>query len=193
MHDDLEGALTAARRGDEQGFALLWRFHQPGLLRYLRCTVGTELAEDVASATWLDVARSLDRFEGGPVDFRGWLFTIARRRGIDALRAKGRRPDMVPLDAVDDGALTTKPDTAESVMDELGTWDALSLLATLSPDRREVLALRVLADLDVATVAGILGKQPGAVRVASHRGLRELAERLATGNTTAAPDDVSPG
>jgi RNA polymerase sigma-70 factor (ECF subfamily) len=39
-----------------------------------------------------------------------------------------------------------------------------------------MVALRVLADLDVATVAQIVGKSPGAVRVSVHRGLRALAE-----------------
>jgi RNA polymerase sigma-70 factor (ECF subfamily) len=40
-----------------------------------------------------------------------------------------------------------------------------------------MVALRVLADLDVASVARIVGKSPGAVRVSVHRGLRALAER----------------
>jgi RNA polymerase sigma-70 factor (ECF subfamily) len=38
--------------------------------------------------------------------------------------------------------------------------------------------LRVVAGLDVAEVAAIMGKRPGAVRVLSHRALRRLAERL---------------
>jgi len=38
--------------------------------------------------------------------------------------------------------------------------------------------LRVIAGLDVAQVARIIGKRPGAVRAAAHRGLRVLAVRL---------------
>jgi DNA-directed RNA polymerase specialized sigma24 family protein len=37
----------------------------------------------------------------------------------------------------------------------------------------------VMAGLDTAQVARIMGKQPGNVRVLSHRGLRNLARRLA--------------
>src|SRR3712207_7815589 len=48
------------------------------LLRYLRAQIGQE-AEDVASDTWLDVARGLTRFEGDETGFRRWVFTIARR------------------------------------------------------------------------------------------------------------------
>jgi RNA polymerase sigma-70 factor (ECF subfamily) len=38
--------------------------------------------------------------------------------------------------------------------------------------------LRVIACLDVGQVAELVGKKPGAVRVAAHRGLRTLAARL---------------
>jgi RNA polymerase sigma-70 factor (ECF subfamily) len=52
---------------------------------------------------------------------------------------------------------------------------AISLLAGLSQDQAEAVALRVIAGLDTAAVADILGKSAGAVRVALHRGLRTLA------------------
>ena len=58
------------------------------------------------------------------------------------------------------------------------TEQAVALIGSLPVDQAEVLLLRVVADLDVATVAAILGKRPGAVRVLAHRGLRRLAERL---------------
>jgi len=41
-----------------------------------------------------------------------------------------------------------------------------------------VVALRVLGGLEVAEVARIVGKRPGAVRVLAHRGLRRLAKRM---------------
>ncbi len=41
-----------------------------------------------------------------------------------------------------------------------------------------MVALRVIAGLDVEQVCRIVGKRPGAVRVLAHRGLRRLAERL---------------
>jgi RNA polymerase sigma-70 factor (ECF subfamily) len=62
--------------------------------------------------------------------------------------------------------------------------EALQLLATLPPLQAEVLALRVLADLPVDTVAAMLGRTPGAVRVAAHRGLRTLATTLSREGVT---------
>jgi RNA polymerase sigma-70 factor (ECF subfamily) len=204
MRDDLERALAAAQRGDEDAFALVWRAHHPSLLRYLRVSLDRDEADDVASATWLDVARSLQRFEGDIDGFRGWLFTIARRRLVDSHRTRARRIATSPLDEHHDDRLADGAhgsDPSQVVVDRSGTEAALDLIAGLSPDRRDVVALRVIADLDVASVANILGKQPGAVRVATHRGLRDLAERLAPehrsrgmgGNTPVAPDDLLSG
>jgi RNA polymerase sigma-70 factor (ECF subfamily) len=58
------------------------------------------------------------------------------------------------------------------------TRAALALVAELPPDQAEVVALRVLGGLEVAEVARIVGKRPGAVRVLAHRGLRRLAKQV---------------
>ena len=70
----------------------LWRSHQHLLLRYFRGRGSTQ-PEDLASQVWIDVAASLHRFSGDSDAFRRWLFTIARRRQIDATRRFARRPE----------------------------------------------------------------------------------------------------
>ena len=60
----------------------------------------------------------------------------------------------------------------------MDTQAALALVAQLSPLQAEVIALRVMAGLDVEAVARLVGRSPGAVRVAAHRGLRRLAQIL---------------
>jgi RNA polymerase sigma-70 factor (ECF subfamily) len=171
---DLDAALTAAVRGDEPGFAVLWRTLQPALLRYLRVVVGGA-AEDVASETWLQAARDLPTFTGGSTAFRVWLFRIARHRGMDERRRAGRRREDTrePSDQALGGEPV--PDVAADVLEKSGTDWALGLIATLPPDQAEAVMLRVVAGLGVAQVAEVLGKRPGAVRVASMRGLRRLA------------------
>jgi RNA polymerase sigma-70 factor (ECF subfamily) len=172
--DDLLPALRAAQGGDERGFATLWRALQPAVLRYLRVVVG-DAAEDVASETWLQAARDLDRFSGDVPAFRGWLFRIARHRGIDERRRAGRRPEE-PADSVGspDGGLRARDAAAEAIEGSDTRW-ALGLIATLPGDQAEAVMLRVVAGLDVATTAKVLGKRAGAVRVATMRGLRRLA------------------
>jgi RNA polymerase sigma-70 factor (ECF subfamily) len=170
--DELAGALAAAIAGDETGFAVLWRMLQPRVLRYLRVMVG-EAAEDVASETWLQAARDIHRFDGDPPAFRGWLFRIARHRAIDDRRRVTRRPEE-PAHSFDDQAIAAR-DAASEVLERSDTSWALDLVATLPRDQAEAVMLRVVAGLDVAGAAQVLGKRPGAVRVATMRGLRKLA------------------
>ena len=63
----------------------------------------------------------------------------------------------------------------DEVLDGMSVRKAVAMLAGLSQDQAEAVALRVIAGLDTPAVASILGKSPGAVRVALHRGLRALA------------------
>jgi RNA polymerase sigma-70 factor (ECF subfamily) len=170
--------LDAAAGGDESAFAKLWRDVHPALLRYLRVLAKDEtVAEDVASEVWVDVARRLPDFVGDESAFRGWLFTLARRRTIDVWRQAQRSPVHLTGNAADlDRA--GGHDTAGSALERMSTQRALELIATLPRDQAEAIALRVIAGMDVKDVAHLLGKRPGAVRVAAHRGLRTLAARL---------------
>lgn len=169
---DLGWALVRARAGDETGFLTLWRSLHPRLLRYLR-VVGCDDPDDVASETWLQVVRDLHRFDGDEESFRHWLFSVGRHRAIDAARARSRRrtsPVSHGLDGLADGQTVE-----DQVLDGMSVRQAVALLAGLSADQAEAVALRVIAGLDTPAVAQILGKSSGAVRVALHRGLRALA------------------
>jgi RNA polymerase sigma-70 factor, ECF subfamily len=157
---------------------LLWRTLHPSLLRYLRVR-GDHHPEDVAAETWLQVARGLARFEGDVAAFRAWLFTIARNRATDEGRARARRPAQVLMADPHLGVRSPAEPSAEDLADEnAATERALQLVGTLPPLQAEVVLLRVVAGLDVADVAAILGRPPGTVRVMVHRALRSLAERV---------------
>jgi RNA polymerase sigma-70 factor (ECF subfamily) len=176
--DDFASILERAQRGDGEAVAVLWRHLNHRLLRYFRARVGDE-AEDLASETWIAAARGLPTFAGDEDAFRAWLFTIGRRRLIDWQRREQRRPRAGAGDEV----LVARPaldDTAGAALDDLDTAAALALVGSLAPDQAEVILLRVLAGLDVARVAEVLGKRPGAVRVLQHRGLRRLRELTTT-------------
>ena len=168
----LDDALARASTGDEAGFLELWRALQPRLLRFLR-VLGCDDPEDVASETWLQVVRDLRTFSGSEEDFRRWLFTIGRHRVIDAARARARRPAVPMISSLD--LLADRHLVEDQVLDGISVEGAVALLARLSPDQAEAVALRVIAGLETPDVAKILGKSAGAVRVALHRGLKALA------------------
>jgi RNA polymerase sigma-70 factor, ECF subfamily len=180
--------LAAAREGDEDSFAVLWRELQPPLLRYLSVAAGGT-AEDLASETWARVAQDLSRFAGDEAGFRAWVFTIARHRLLD-WRRREARARVVPRSNEQLSGLGAADDPAADALEHLTTDGALALIARLPADQAEVVMLRAVAGLDVARVANIVGKRPGAVRVLAHRGLRRLAELLAVDS---AHDDPSEG
>ncbi|HEX5497144.1 MAG TPA: RNA polymerase sigma factor [Mycobacteriales bacterium] len=174
--EELSGAVRAAQDGDADAFRILYREVQPGLLRYLRVLVGSD-AEDVASEAWLQIVRDLGSFRGDADGFRGWAATIGRHRAVDLLRRRQRRPVTGPADQL--AELPADSDTAGSALESLSTDAALAMIATLPQDQAEAVLLRVVMGLDAKAAARVLGKRPGAVRTAAHRGLRRLAANLA--------------
>jgi RNA polymerase sigma-70 factor (ECF subfamily) len=172
---DLSPLVSAARGGDEEAFRSLYRAVQPGLLRYLRALVADD-AEDVASETWLQVARDLRSFRGKD-EFRAWVARIGRNRAMDHLRHHRRRPAVSsPVEYLVE--LPDTADTAGSAVESISTDAALALIRSLPRDQAEAVLLRVVVGLDAETAGKVLGKRAGAVRTASYRGLRRLAERL---------------
>ena len=69
-------------------------------------------------------------------------------------------------------------------MENIATEAAMSLLSRLPQQQAEVIMLRVVAGLDTEVVAEMLGRSPGAIRVAAHRGLKKLATLLSGAGVT---------
>ena len=177
MPEPLDAAVDAARSGDRAAISLLFRDLQPRLLRYLRSQL-PEGAEDVASETWLALAPRLGEVEGGVVGLRRLAFTIARRRLVDERRRRAARP--VPADGpMPEDAAGLRSGTEDEAIAALGAQEAVDLVVrTLPADAAEIVLLRVVAGLSADEVAVILGRTPGAIRVAQHRALARLAEAL---------------
>jgi RNA polymerase sigma-70 factor, ECF subfamily len=175
--DPLDPLVEQMLAGDETALRAVYRDVQPKLLRYLTALVGPHDAEDVASETWAQAFRDLDRFAGDADGFRGWLTTIGRHRAMDHLRRQQRQP-RADLDLVEVLDRPAEDDVEATVAGTLGTEAALAMVAALPADQAEAILLRTLFGFDAPTAARILGKRPGAVRSATHRGLRALARRL---------------
>ena len=193
---ELTAVVLAAQDGDETAFRTVYRAVHPRLLGYVRTLVGDPDAEDVTSEAWLQIARDLERFSGDADRFRGWAARIARNRALDHIRMRGRRPAI----GGDETELTGRPaecDTAGQAIEALATGNTLSLIAQLPQDQAEAVVLRVVVGLDAKTAAETLGKRPGAVRTAAHRGLKRLAELLdanseSAGSLSAVPPPREP-
>lgn len=181
----LDDAVARMCDGDGDAFRVVYRAVQPALLRYLTVLVGVHEAEDVASDTWAQACRDLDRFTGDADGFRAWVTTIGRHRALDLLRRRTRRvradQDLDGVDAVD------PCDVEDAVIESFSTSGAVALIGSLPRQQAEAVWLRVVMGLDARAAAEVMGVRPGAVRSAAHRGLRTLAGRLGTGR------DLYPG
>ena len=114
--------------------------------------------EDVASQVWIDVARSIERFEGGADDFRRWLFTIAHRRSVDEVQESY---------ADDHAAVHVEHAVGADIEhDRIDALDrAIAMVSSLPGDQAEAVMLRVVNDLAIADVAAVMGITEGNVGV----------------------------
>jgi RNA polymerase sigma-70 factor (ECF subfamily) len=175
--DDFGRLVEAAHAGQEWAVAALYDGLQPALLRYLR-SQEARAADDLASDTWVAVARGIGRFEGDASAFRAWVFSIARRRLADYRRTGARRRTQ-PVAAPTLARLPSGQDPADVVTSQITAQEAIDRLKSLLPsDQAEIVVLRVVGGLGVEDVARILGKRPGTVRVLQHRALRRLSVQL---------------
>jgi RNA polymerase sigma-70 factor (ECF subfamily) len=117
------------------------------------------------------------QFSGDLDGFRAWTARIVRNRAIDLTRSRARRPQE-PFPVDDLPLLPSGDDPEAAALDRIATADAIALIASLPPDQAEAVLLRVVVGLDAKAAGSVLGKNAGAVRVATHRGLKGLARRL---------------
>ena len=167
-------ALAAALERAPWACHWLYDTYAGRVFGYLRAQGAVE-PEDLTSEVFLRVFDRLAHFSGDEVQFRSWLFTIAHRILIDDARRRQRRPQTIAL--VAQAETYVAGDVEHEAITNVGTEWADALVASLPPDQRAVVALRVTADLPLEQVASILGKRVGAVKALQHRALASLRRR----------------
>jgi RNA polymerase sigma factor (sigma-70 family) len=168
--------LAGARAGAASACRALYDAYAGRVLGYLRLR-GAEDAEDLTSEVFLRVFTRLHDFRGDESGFRGWVFTIARSALIDEHRSRGRRPTTVELTEAIPDALVAG-DVEADALRRLEDDDVRELLNELTPDQRDVLALRIVADLPIEQVARILRRSTLTVKSLQHRGVAALRRSL---------------
>ncbi len=173
--DELDSLVVAARAGGGWAFARLWEELAGSVAGYLRAR-GVEEVDDVTSEVFLAAFAGIRRFEGDGARFRSWLFTIAHHRGVDGLRgqikAGERETYMRDLDR------RTVPSAEDSSFERLQSDEVRVALAALTPEQRDVVLLRFVADLSLDEVAAITGRNTGAVKQLQRRGIQQLRRHL---------------
>jgi RNA polymerase sigma-70 factor (ECF subfamily) len=166
-------AVTSSWPGlqvDRPTFASVAERELDAVHRYLVFLTGNRaVAEDLTGETFEKAFRTWRRFDPRRGTPRAWLCRIARSVALDHFRAEERRRRREERYA---GGLV------ETEAPELGPSPLEAALSLLSPAEREVVALRVLLDLDGPTAARVLGISPTACSTRLSRALNRLEELM---------------
>jgi RNA polymerase sigma-70 factor, ECF subfamily len=185
--------LVGARRREPAAVARVYSAYAPALFRFFLAAVGDRpTAEDLTGDVFKSAIEGLPRFRGPVEALGGWLFRIARHDLSDYRRRQARNlvqplDDLLEEAAAAGGAV----DPEELVLERVEGDRVLAALQQLTPDQRQVLLLRLVADLTASEVAGILNKSTDAVKALQHRGLASLARVLGLTNDTSPPEPPS--
>jgi RNA polymerase sigma-70 factor (ECF subfamily) len=169
--DDLApGALT-----EHELFTLVYRSLAPAVIGYMSAR-GVDDPEALAQDVFVAVLPRLGAITGGAAGLKTLVFSVAHARVVDHYRRTERRPRIVDYDP-----LLDLRETASAEHDALlaaGQTDAEILIGRLKGDQKEVLTLRIVAELSIEEVASVLGKTPGAVKQLQRRALLALREHV---------------
>ena len=142
--------------------------HGPAVLRVCRAVVGADDADDAWSDTFLAALRAYPALDAG-ANVEAWLVTIAHRKAIDILRARGRRA--LTVDVLPEPSVTPAEFDAEGL-------DLERAIAALPDKQRQTIAYHYLIGLPYAEVAEVLGGSVDAARKAASEGIRALRVAL---------------
>lgn len=140
---------------------------------FLRTMLGNhEDAADATQETFIQVIKSIHQFRGES-KFSTWIFTIARRKGLDLIRSNKRWWSMESLD------------THERILTNLQTdvyFDGTEIEAILQaailtlPDRqREIFILRYFENLSYSELSQILEISEGAAKASYFHAKQKIA------------------
>lgn len=179
MEDSDEELVALCKQGTLHAFESLVKRYQPRILGFLEKQFSSrEDAEDVTQRTFIQAYQSLARFDS-KYRFSPWLFTIARRQGIDFLRQAGsRQRTQEQLRSEPPPALAADPSTMlgeRENIDQIWCWIWNNLDARSS----EILWLRIQEELDLAEIAGVMKLSRSHVKVLLFRARKSLGKNFA--------------
>ena len=158
-------------RDARPGFAEVAADQLDVVYRYLVFLTGDRTAaEDLAAETFEKAFRTWRRFDPRRGSTRTWLCQIARTSAIDWFRAEARRKRREETYSLDLEHATELMDGLPGPLEQA--------VRELPPAEREVVALRVLLELDGPSAARVLGISQTACSTRLSRALKNLEERI---------------
>lgn len=168
-----EELVSQSQQGSIEAFECLVRRYQPRIQGFLENQIGSrEDAKDMTQQTFIKAYSGLGRFHRGSC-FSPWIFTIARRQGVDFLRSQGAMKNDVGRYSVMDVAEAGDPSEQLSSAEDLRQiWNWVKTLV----DQRsyQALWLRIQEEMSVKDISQVMGLSRAHVKVLLHRARKVL-------------------
>ena len=133
-----------------------------------------EIAEDITSRVF---TRGWEAFQGSQEDIKNpgaFLYQIARNAVVDHYRSKGR----INVVSVEFSPEIADPNTGiyEKAVLSADISNLKNAIQKLRQEYQDVIIWHYLDDMPIASIAELLGKPAGTVRVMLHRGIKDLKD-----------------
>jgi RNA polymerase sigma-70 factor (ECF subfamily) len=175
MNDNV--IIRRIQGGDVDAFAQLVQKYHKNLLSFIyRFVRDPHLTEDIGQEVFLDVYKSLSRFDpemGTP--FSAWLYISARNRCISELR-KRERGENVPLEEYH--SVTGAGDSAEALLISQEGRKALADSLEQLPEPFRTTMLRSLQGASLNDIASQSGILPATVKTRLFRAKEKLKQLM---------------
>lgn len=183
-----ERARAELDRAADAGFEDLVRSHYQAMVRFFRRRgLGREDAGDLTQETFVRIYEGLDDFRA-EARFETWMYRVATNvllkhlRHRSALKRRMER-DAASLDAASETSqsIEVPSQVPDPLAAALGNETAARLSAAidaLPPRMRACLQLRLEQNLDVRSIAGVLGMAPQTVKAHLFQARRRLRQVL---------------
>ncbi|MHC4430495.1 MAG: RNA polymerase sigma factor [Planctomycetota bacterium] len=167
--------LVVRARTQADALGRLYELYYDSIFRFcVHRLFKKEIAEDVTSTVFLQVARGIRNFEGETLEhFRNWLYAIAANQANAYVRKTSRRRKLLAeaarsMKAISGSEQTHQPD-----------WPRLyAAVQKLKPKHQTIVTLRFFEDLRYDQIAQILNTKEATLRVTVHRILQRLRDYL---------------
>jgi len=173
--ETLDRLVARAQEGDSEAFGLIFDEFHGAIFRFVASRVGRPSdAEDLTQLVFVKALEALPRYEARGVPFGGWLFRLARNATIDYIRTNREHADLAAV--ASRPAEGRGPEGLTILRTDL---DAVAgALQRLTPDQREVIALRFFAGLSPREVGELMGRNEGTIRGLQFRAIESLRRSL---------------
>jgi len=180
-----EALVQRALAGEREAFGALYQRYHVGIYRFARAMTGsTAMAEDVMQEVFLELMRTLNRYDAARGSLGTYLYGIARNVSRYRLRRERR---FVGFDQWMRREPAVDQDPSRAIAQSQEVARVRALIKGLSSRYREVLILCDLQDFSYEAAAAMLNVRIGTVRSRLHRARQQLAYRLTQADRAISP------